>query len=163
MIEIGQTLPKSFSQLNVKNSSFFLSYFFKKDDWPKVYAGPMLPTLPYISHFVSITVYEYCKFWSLQFCCIKLMLLLSHSPILVHGWGEGNRRWLEVWPCMETLGVTLFLNKFLKIKYRYYKSKIFSRMKLLLRTEMGIDDWLVKMAVDAGFSGSFGCSMCIVS
>ena len=46
-IKLGQRLPKSFSQLHVKNSRFFLSYFLKKDDWPKAYAGPRLPTLPY--------------------------------------------------------------------------------------------------------------------
>ena len=45
-IKLGQRLPKSFSQLHVKNSRFFLSYFLKKDDWPKAYAGPRLPTLP---------------------------------------------------------------------------------------------------------------------
>ena len=46
-IELGQRLLKSFSQLHVKNSRFFLSYFLKKDDWPEAYAGPRLPTLPY--------------------------------------------------------------------------------------------------------------------
>ena len=46
-IKLGQRLLKSFSQLHVKNSRFFLSYFLKKDDWPKAYAGPRLPTLPY--------------------------------------------------------------------------------------------------------------------
>ena len=45
--KLGQRLPKSFSQLDVKNSRFFLSYFLKKDDWPKAYAGPRLLTLPY--------------------------------------------------------------------------------------------------------------------
>ena len=49
-IKLGQKLPKSFSQLHVKNSRFFLSYFLKKDDWPKTYAGPRLPTLPYVEH-----------------------------------------------------------------------------------------------------------------
>ena len=29
-IKLGQRLPKSFSELHVKNSSFFLSYFLKK-------------------------------------------------------------------------------------------------------------------------------------
>ena len=48
-IKLGQRLPKSFSQLHVKNSRFFLSYFWKKDDWPKAYAGPRLPTLPYVT------------------------------------------------------------------------------------------------------------------
>ena len=43
-----QRLPKSFSQLYVKNSRFFLSYFLVKDDWHKAYAGPRLPTLPYL-------------------------------------------------------------------------------------------------------------------
>ena len=47
LIKLGQRLPKSFSQLHVKNSRFYLSYFMKKDDWPKAYAGPRLPTLPY--------------------------------------------------------------------------------------------------------------------
>ena len=46
-IKLGQRLPKSFSQLHAKNSWFFLSYFLKKDDWPKAYAGPRLPTLSY--------------------------------------------------------------------------------------------------------------------
>ena len=46
-IKLGQKLPKSFSQLHVKNSRFFVSYFLKKDDWPKAYAGPRLPSLPY--------------------------------------------------------------------------------------------------------------------
>ena len=44
-IKLGQRLPKSFFQLRVKNSRFFLSYFLKKDDWPKAYACPRLPTL----------------------------------------------------------------------------------------------------------------------
>ena len=48
-IKLGQRLPKSFSQLHVKNSRFFLSYILKKDDWPKAYAGPKLLNLPYIS------------------------------------------------------------------------------------------------------------------
>ena len=34
-IKLGQRLPKSFSQLHVENSRFFLSKFLKKDDWPK--------------------------------------------------------------------------------------------------------------------------------
>ena len=42
-IKLGQRLPKSFSQIRVKNSRF---YFLKKDDWPKAYAGPRLPTPP---------------------------------------------------------------------------------------------------------------------
>ena len=46
-IKFEQRLPKSFSQLHVKNSRFFLPYFLKKDDWPKAYANPGLPTLPY--------------------------------------------------------------------------------------------------------------------
>ena len=46
-IELWQRLPKSFSELDIKNSIFFLSHFLKKDDWPKAYAGPRLPTLPY--------------------------------------------------------------------------------------------------------------------
>ena len=46
-IKLGQRLPKSFSQLHVKNSRFFLPYFLKKDDWTKAYADPRLPTLPY--------------------------------------------------------------------------------------------------------------------
>ena len=32
-IKLEQRLPKSFSQLHEKNSRFFLSHFFKKDDW----------------------------------------------------------------------------------------------------------------------------------
>ena len=46
-IKLGQRLPKSFSQLHVKNSRFFLSYFLQKDDWTKAYASPRLPTLLY--------------------------------------------------------------------------------------------------------------------
>ena len=46
-VKFGQRLPKLFSQLHVKNSRFFLSYFLKKDDWPKTYAGPRLPTISY--------------------------------------------------------------------------------------------------------------------
>ena len=34
-IKRGQGLQKSFSQFHVKNSRFFLSYFWKKGDWPK--------------------------------------------------------------------------------------------------------------------------------
>ena len=41
-----ERLPELFSELHVKHSKFFLSYFWKKDDWPKAYAGPNLPTLP---------------------------------------------------------------------------------------------------------------------
>ena len=43
--KLGQRLPKSCSQLHVKNSRFFHSYFLKKDDWPEAYAGPRLATL----------------------------------------------------------------------------------------------------------------------
>ena len=46
-IKLGQRLPKSFSELHVKNSRLFLSYFLEKNDWPKAYTGPRLPTLPY--------------------------------------------------------------------------------------------------------------------
>ena len=46
-IKLGQTLPKSFSQLHVKKSRLFLLYILKKEDWPKVYAGPRLPALTY--------------------------------------------------------------------------------------------------------------------
>ena len=48
-IKLGQRLPKSFFQLHLKNSRYFLSYFLKKDDWPEAYAGPRLLTLPYSS------------------------------------------------------------------------------------------------------------------
>ena len=50
-IKLGQRLPKTFSELHVKNSRFFVSYFLKKDDWPKAYAGPRLPTFPNPSGF----------------------------------------------------------------------------------------------------------------
>ena len=46
-IKLRQRLTKSFSQLHVENSRLVLSYFLKKDDWPKAYAGPRLPALPY--------------------------------------------------------------------------------------------------------------------
>ena len=49
-IKLGQRRPESFSQLHVKNSRLFLSYFLKKDDWPTAYAGPRLPTLTYWYH-----------------------------------------------------------------------------------------------------------------
>ena len=45
-IKLEQRLPKSFSQLQVKNSKFFFSYFLKENDRPKAYAGPRLPTPP---------------------------------------------------------------------------------------------------------------------
>ena len=45
--KLGQKLLKSFVQHHVKKSRFFLSYFLKKDDWPKTYDDPRLPTLPY--------------------------------------------------------------------------------------------------------------------
>ena len=51
-IELGQRLPKSFSQLQIKNSRFILTYFLKKDDWPKAYIGPRLPILPYIQKYI---------------------------------------------------------------------------------------------------------------
>ena len=51
-IKLEQRLSKSISQLRVKNSRFFLSYFLKKDNWPKVYAGPRLPILSY-KHFLN--------------------------------------------------------------------------------------------------------------
>ena len=41
-IKLGQRLRKSFSQLHVKNSRFFLPYFSKKDDGPKAYADSPL-------------------------------------------------------------------------------------------------------------------------
>ena len=47
-IKLGQRLPKSFSQFHGKNLRCFLSYFLKKDDWTKAYAGPRLLTLPYL-------------------------------------------------------------------------------------------------------------------
>ena len=47
MIKLGQRLPKSLFQVHVKNSRFFLSYFLKKDDWPKAYAGRRLLVLAY--------------------------------------------------------------------------------------------------------------------
>ena len=65
-------MPKSFSQLYVKNSRFFLSYFLKKDDWPKAYAGPRLPTLPYLNIAKpnmgknSTIIFS----WTLLKCCI---------------------------------------------------------------------------------------------
>ena len=55
-LELWQRLLKSFFQLHVKNSKFFLSYFFEKDDWPKAYAGPRLPTLPYSSGHRTLSV-----------------------------------------------------------------------------------------------------------
>ena len=54
-IKLGQRLPKSFSQLHVKNSRFFFSYFLKKDDWPKAYAGPTLTILPYFIDIIFLT------------------------------------------------------------------------------------------------------------
>ena len=41
-IKLEQRLPKSFSELHVKNSRFFLSYFLKKDDWTKAGDSPLL-------------------------------------------------------------------------------------------------------------------------
>ena len=55
-IKLRQRLPKSFCQLRVKNSRLFLSYFLKRDDWPKTYTGPRLPTLPYINNSVTNAV-----------------------------------------------------------------------------------------------------------
>ena len=62
-IKLGQRLPKSFSQLHVKNSRFFLLYFLKKDDWLKAYAGPRVPTLPYIYQHCckKIGIYKQCN------------------------------------------------------------------------------------------------------
>ena len=37
---------QTFLKLSIE-LEIFLSYFLKKDDWPKAYAGPRLPTLPY--------------------------------------------------------------------------------------------------------------------
>ena len=55
LIKLGQRLPKSFSQLTyLLNLRFFLSYFLKKDDWTKAYAGPRLSTLPYVPSKKSI-------------------------------------------------------------------------------------------------------------
>ena len=45
-IKLGRRLPKSFSQLPVKNSRFFLSYFSEKNYWPKAYAGSRLRLSP---------------------------------------------------------------------------------------------------------------------
>ena len=72
LIKLGQRLPKPFSQLHVKNSRFFLSYFLKKDDWPKAYAGPSLPTLPYmkaVAKFNSIRLLPI-----LCFCCLPIWI-----------------------------------------------------------------------------------------
>ena len=57
-IELRQRLPKSFSQLHVKNSRFFLSYFLKNDDWPKVYAGPRLTIFPYMYKLYKVIKFE---------------------------------------------------------------------------------------------------------
>ena len=51
-IKLGQRLLKSFSQLHVKNSRFFLPYFLKQDNWPKAYAGPRL-TLSYSNFLLA--------------------------------------------------------------------------------------------------------------
>ena len=52
-IKLGQRLPKTFSQLCVKNSKFFLSYFLKKYGCPKAYASPSLPTLLYRKKYLK--------------------------------------------------------------------------------------------------------------
>ena len=54
LIKLGQRLPKSFSQLDVKNSKFFLPFFLKKDDWPNAYAGPRLSILLYCIRLIFV-------------------------------------------------------------------------------------------------------------
>ena len=56
-VKLGQRLPKSFSQLHVKNSRYSPAYFLKKDDWPKAYAGPRLPTLPFKKNVYLVCIF----------------------------------------------------------------------------------------------------------
>ena len=53
-IKLDRRLLKSFSELHVKNSRFFLSYFLKKDDCPKAYAGPRLPAISYALFSITL-------------------------------------------------------------------------------------------------------------
>ena len=71
-IKLGQRLSKSFSQLHVKNSRFFLSYFSKKDDWPKAYASPKLPILSYWYYYVFASLWQFTS----------LIILWPHSTNL---------------------------------------------------------------------------------
>ena len=73
-IKLEQRLPKSFSQLHVKNSRFFFSYFLKKDDWPKAYAGSRLPTLPCINYFLT----------SQRFHCLNFQKCFGLSEFFTH-------------------------------------------------------------------------------
>ena len=85
LIKLEQRLPKSFSQLHVKNSRFFLPYFLKKDDWPKPYANPGLPTLPY-----SET--EHIIFWK-RACITVHYIVITNWPCIT----VDNERNSDLW------------------------------------------------------------------
>ena len=76
-IKLGQKLPKSFSQLHVKNSRFFLSYFLKKDDWPKAYAGRRLPTLLYYFLYYIYYILFYTIFYIIFYISIFTIFYIS--------------------------------------------------------------------------------------
>ena len=65
------------TEIIFSTSRFFFSYFLKKDDWPKAYAGPRLPTLPYILH---------CLRYLLEFKSQLISSILSPPPFLSFFW-----------------------------------------------------------------------------
>ena len=66
-----------------KKLKIFLSYFLKKkkNDWPKAYAGPRLPTLPYF--FFRRSCFILFFFELFEFFWIKIFFIIKATP--VHG------------------------------------------------------------------------------
>ena len=94
-IKLRQWLPKSFSQLHVKNSTFFRSYFLKKDDWPKAYADPRLPNLPYCpfnSENVTMLIFARYFLYSLVRCTTNPPLWVSKN----YQWTTDKKWWSNV-------------------------------------------------------------------
>ena len=60
-------ITKIIFSTSCRNSRFFLSYFLKKEDLPKVYAGSRLPVLPYIHLPVFLHMNFMLKYWPYSF------------------------------------------------------------------------------------------------
>ena len=76
-IKLGQRLPKSFSQLHVKYSRFFLSYFLKKDRRHTPAQGCRLsPTVT-----LRISLYSFCiaRLHSEIFSCFNHRICLLYE------------------------------------------------------------------------------------
>ena len=74
-------------KLHVKNSRFFLSYFLKKDEWPKAYAGPTLLTLLRIRLIIKsytdiyLTLLMIVKLIFLKICKMQITLRILNVSV----------------------------------------------------------------------------------